>query len=161
MRLTSFTDYSLRVLIYLAMQPERRATVDEIASTFGIKRNHLTKVVHGLGRHGWIRTVRGKGGGMALARLPHEIVVGTVVRQTEGSDLPAECFAPAHNTCGIARICRLRGVLAQATDAFYAVLDDCTLDQLVANGAALARVLRIEPRPPAHARASPGRPPTS
>jgi Rrf2 family nitric oxide-sensitive transcriptional repressor len=145
MRLTRFTDYSLRVLIYLAAEPTRRATIGEIAGAFDIKQNHLTKVVHFLGQGGWVHTVRGKGGGLTLAHTPGDIVVGTVVRQAEGADLPAECFDPRHNTCSIARICRLRGVLARATDAFYAVLDDCTLDELVHNGRAIALILGIEP----------------
>lgn len=143
MRLTRFTDYSLRVLIYLAAAPERRATVAEIAASFDIKQNHLTKVVHFLGRQGWIHTVRGKGGGLTLAGAPTAIVVGTVVRRTEGADLPAECFDRVHNACSIAPICHLRAVLGQATDAFYAVLDDCTLADLVHNGPALAQMLGI------------------
>ena len=150
MRLTSFTDYSLRVLIYLAAQPGRRATVEEIAASFDVKRNYLTKVVHFLGRHGWITTVRGKGGGMTLAMAPSEIVVGAVVRQTEGADLPADCFDPAHNICKIARICRLRGVLQRAIESYYGVLDDCTLEELVFNAPALVSVMRREPSEPVH-----------
>src|SRR5262245_13503920 len=92
MRLTSFTDYSLRVLIYLAAQPQRRATIAEIARAFDISENHLTKVVHFLGKHGWLANVRGKGGGLGLARPPQQVCVGMVIRQTEGGDLPAECF---------------------------------------------------------------------
>ena len=149
MRLTSFTDYSLRVLIYLAADPERRATVGEIAAAFDIKPNHLTKVVHFLGRQGWIATVRGKGGGLTLARAPADIVIGRVVRQTEGADLPAECFDPESNTCCISRICRLRGVLRRATLAFYAVLDEATLADLAHNGRALAQALQIDVTPPA------------
>jgi len=147
MKLTHFTDYSLRVLIYLAADPQRRATVAEIARAFDIKQNHLTKVVHFLGRQGFVATVRGKGGGLTLAVAPRDIVVGTVVRQAEGADMPAECFDPAHNTCPIARICRLRSVLRKATHAFYAVLDDCTLADLVHNGRAIAQVLGIDQLP--------------
>ena len=147
MKLTSFTDYSLRVLIFLAAEPGRRATVAEIAAVFDIKQNHLTKVVHFLGRQGFIETLRGKGGGLMLAMAPEDIVIGRVVRQTEGADLPAECFDPANNTCCISRICRLRGVLKRATQAFYAVLDDCTLADLVHNGRALAQLLHFD-RPP-------------
>ena len=151
MRLTSFTDYSLRVLIYLAAQPERRATIAEIAGAFEISQSHLTKVVHFLGQAGLLATVRGKGGGMGLARAPAEIVVGDVVRLTEGAAMPAECFDRTSNTCSIARICRLHGVLQEAADAFHAVLDRYTLADLVHNRAALSRMLFIVRAPAAAA----------
>jgi len=141
MRLTSFTDYSLRVLIYLAAQPGRRATIAEIAGAFSVKENHLTKVVHFLGQVGLLANVRGKGGGLGLALDPTAIVVGEVVRQTEGADLPAECFSAEGGDCCITRICRLRGVLAEALQAFYLVLDSYTLADLVDNRQALAKVL--------------------
>ncbi|HET7793952.1 MAG TPA: Rrf2 family transcriptional regulator [Rhizobacter sp.] len=145
MKLTSFTDYSLRVLIYLAAQPQRRATIAEIATSFDVSVNHLTKVVHFLGKQGWLANVRGKGGGLGLALAPENIVVGKVVRATEGAAMPAECFGDTPDHCSIARICRLRGVLRQAVDAFYDVLDDYTLDDLVQNRSSLARVLHIAP----------------
>ena len=143
MKLTSFSDYSLRVMIYLAAQPERRATIAEVSQAFGVSENHLTKVVHFLGKHGWLANVRGKGGGMGLALPPHEVRIGALLRATEGGDLPAECFGADPDQCCIARICRLRGVLAEATDAFYAVLDRYTLADLAHNQAALARRLGI------------------
>jgi Rrf2 family nitric oxide-sensitive transcriptional repressor len=145
MKLTTFTDYSLRMLIYLAAQPGRRATIAEIAEAYQISENHLIKVAHFLGQTGWLDNLRGKGGGLALARPPHEIVVGAVVRQTEGGDLPAECFGEESDLCAIARICKLRGVLGQAVDAFYAVLDRCTLADLVHNRAAIGRLLFAGP----------------
>lgn len=141
MRLTAFTDYSLRVLIFLAATPGRRATIAEIATAFDISENHLTKVVHFLGRHGWLENVRGKGGGMQLGKPAEAIGVGRVVRDTEGEAVPAECFLPEGNKCVITRGCRLRGVLGEAVDAFYAVLDRYTLADLVRNGAALQRTL--------------------
>src|SRR5689334_5205885 len=132
MKLTAFTDYSLRVLIFLAAEPGRRATIAEIAGAFDVKENHLTKVVHFLGRIGVLSTVRGKGGGLSLAQPAQSIVIGAVVRQTEGAALPAECFSAEHaDDCSIARICRLRGVLHEAVQAFYAVLDRYTLEDLV------------------------------
>lgn len=147
MRLTAFTDYGLRVLMYLAAAPERRATIGEIARAFGISENHLMKVVHALGKAGLLANVRGRGGGLALARPPHMINVGAVVRSTEGEAMPAECFDRESNTCDIVRVCRLRGVLAEAVDAFYAALDRHTLaDLLVQNRAALTRILRIGAR---------------
>ncbi|MEK8050135.1 Rrf2 family transcriptional regulator [Ideonella sp. DXS22W] len=142
MRLTSFTDYSLRVLIYLAAQPERRATIAEIATAYGISENHLTKVVHFLGKQGWVATVRGKGGGMGLALPPQDIGIGAVVRAAEGGDLPAECFDRAHNTCTIVKVCRLQRVLREATQAFHAVLDGVTLADLVTQPKALTALLQ-------------------
>ena len=141
MKLTAFTDYSLRVLIYLAAQPERRATIAEIAAAFAVSENHLTKVVHFLGKQGWLANVRGKGGGLGLALAPQRIVIGDVVRATEGKALPAECFGDEPERCSIERICRLRGVLKEAVQAFQAVLDRYTLADLVHNQATLSRVL--------------------
>lgn len=114
MKLTAFTDYSLRVLIYLAAEPDRRATIAEISEAFDIKANHLTKVVHHLGKSGWVETVRGKGGGLTLAMKAEDIVVGKVVRDTEGIVEPAECFAAKPSCCSIVKICHLKGVLAEA-----------------------------------------------
>jgi Rrf2 family nitric oxide-sensitive transcriptional repressor len=154
MKLTSFTDYSLRVLIYLATQPERRATIAEVARAFAISESHLTKVVHFLGKEGWLANTRGKGGGLGLGRAPSAISLGTVVRQCEGGDLPAECFDPEHSDCTISRLCKLRVALRRAVDAFYAELDRYTLEDLVQNRAALAKVLLIkEPIPRADPRA--------
>ena len=141
-KLTSFTDYSLRVLIYVAAQPEHRATIAEIAAAYDIKENHLTKVVHFLGKEGWLATVRGKGGGLGLARAPESIGIGAVVRRTEGADMPAECFDRESNTCRIVRACRLRGILREATEAFHAVLDRYTLADLVRNRLVLAALLQ-------------------
>jgi len=143
MKLTAFTDYSLRVLIYLAAQSERRATVAEISTAFDIKANHLTKVVHHLGKCGWVATVRGKGGGLTLALPAESINVGRVVRDTEGAATPAECFATEDSRCVIVRSCRLKGVLAEAVNAFYGVLDRYTLADITRNRAALAQVLHF------------------
>ena len=143
MKLSTFTDYSLRVLIYLAAQPGRRATIAEIAASFQVSPHHLTKVVHFLARQGWLATVRGKGGGLGLAQAPQALKVGQVVRATEGAALPAECFGDAADSCCIERICRLRGVLGEAVEAFNAVLDSYTIADLVHNRAKLARVLFI------------------
>lgn len=144
MRLTSFTDYSLRVLMYLAADPDRRATIGEIAQAFDISENHLMKVVHALGKAGLLANVRGRGGGVELARAPETISIGAVVRETEGDAIPAECFDRETNTCGIVRACRLRGVLDEAVAAFHAVLDRYTLADLSQNRRAIARILRID-----------------
>ncbi len=151
MKLTAFTDYSLRVLIYLAARPDRRATINEIATAFDVSEHHLTKVVHFLGKHGWLATVRGKGGGVGLALAPEAIGVGDVVRATEGKALPAECFGEAGGHCAIAGICHLQGVLREAVDAFYGVLDGCTLADLALNREQLTQVLFVRHPAPAPA----------
>lgn len=143
MKLTAFTDYSLRVLMYLAAAPTQRATIAEIAAAFDISENHLVKVVHFLGKSGWIQTLRGKGGGIQLALRPDMINVGRVVRDTEGAALPAECFLPEGNQCVITPACRLKNVLADAVKAFYLVLDQYTLADISKNRQALAKVLMI------------------
>lgn len=153
MKLTAFTDYSLRTLMYLAAQPDRRFTIAQIAADFDISENHLTKVVHFLGQCGWLTTVRGKGGGLSLAMDAIAIGVGDVVRQTEGAALPAECFGEETSRCPIAPVCRLRNVLGEAVEAFYAVLDRHTLADIARNHQALAGILFVD----AAKRASPSR----
>ena len=143
MKLTVFTDYNLRVLIYLATSPERRATISEICAAFDINENHLTKVVHHLGKCGWIETTRGKGGGVLLARPARKISVGQVVRDAEGEAMPAECFAAEESSCAIVSCCRLKGVLGEAVKAFYAVLDRCTLADITRNPQELTSILQF------------------
>lgn len=145
MRLTTFTDYSLRVLMFLAAQPGGRATIAQIARAFGISKNHLMKVVHFLGQEGFLANVRGKGGGLGLARPPEKISLGSVVRLTEQS-VPAECFEAGSSRCCIAPACELRGVLDEAVNAFYEVLDRRSLAEVVRNRHALAKLLLLEPR---------------
>jgi Rrf2 family nitric oxide-sensitive transcriptional repressor len=148
MKLTSFTDYSLRVLIYLAARPAQRSTIAEIAEAFDVKENHLTKVVHFLGKAGLLANVRGKGGGLGLALAPQGVTLGQVVRQTEGAATPAECFGEeaASGRCCIEPVCRLRPVLNEAVEAFYAVLDNYTLADMVRNQQSLARILFVDRR---------------
>jgi Rrf2 family nitric oxide-sensitive transcriptional repressor len=141
MRLTTFTDYSLRVLMYLGTDPAGRATVGDIARSYGISEHHLTKVVQSLVRLGHVRTVRGKGGGLGLARAPQDINVGALVRATESGAGLVECFDAATPGCRIAPACVLRHALARALDAFYAVLDDYTLADLLAGKRRLAPLL--------------------
>jgi Rrf2 family nitric oxide-sensitive transcriptional repressor len=132
------------VLIYLASQPGQRATIAEIATAFEVSEHHLTKVVHFLGKTGWLANVRGKGGGLALGELPERIGVGEVVRQTEGQAVVAECFGEDGGKCCIAPVCHLRGVLGEAVKAFYAVLDRYTLADLVGNRKQLATILFVD-----------------
>jgi Rrf2 family transcriptional regulator, nitric oxide-sensitive transcriptional repressor len=130
MRLTRYTDYSLRVLIYLGLQTERLSSIREIADLYGISESHLMKVVQALGQSGYVATLRGRGGGLRLAKSPHEINLGDVVRNTEYDVALVECFAE-DGACRIAGPCRLRHVLKDALNAFFAVLDRYTLDDLL------------------------------
>lgn len=141
MRLTTFTDYSLRVLMYLAAHPGRRARIAELAQAFGMAENHVVKVVHFLGRAGWLVNVRGHGGGTELACDPVRIGIGAVVRATEGAPVLAACFADSRGDCAIAPACRLRGVLDEALTAFYAALDRYSHADLVTHRQQLARML--------------------
>lgn len=132
MQLTRYSDFSLRVLIYLAVRPGRPATIEAISRAYGISKAHLMKVVHELGRAGFLDTARGRGGGLRLARAPDEITVGDVIRHTEGKMDLVECFEPATSGCRIESACNLRGALEEALDAFLATLDGYTLADLVA-----------------------------
>ncbi len=133
MRLTNFTDYALRVLIYLGVHrgDDQLRTISDIAAAYGISENHLTKVVHHLAKLGYIETVRGKGGGLRLARAPEGINVGDVVRGTEADIATVECLAEGNRNCPIAPACALQSVLECARTAFFSVLDRHTLADLV------------------------------
>ncbi len=145
MQLTLYTDYSLRVLIYLGIRPGRQATITEIAESYGISRNHLVKVVHNLSSLGYIKTLRGRGGGMVLAMDPERINVGDVVRKTEPNFDLVECFDKENNTCPIAPCCALIRGLKVARKAFLEVLDGFTLADAVANRHELAGYLGVDP----------------
>ncbi|MBI3772600.1 MAG: Rrf2 family transcriptional regulator [Gammaproteobacteria bacterium] len=144
MQLTLYTDYSLRVLIYLGIRPGMQATITEIAQHYKISRNHLVKVVHNLGSLEYIRTVRGRGGGLVLAREAKEINIGAVVRKTEPNFDLVECFDLDHNTCPIAPACKLIRPLKLARDAFLHELDKYTLGDVVGNRRELAVHLKIK-----------------
>ena len=143
MRLTLFTDYTLRALIYLAVQPDRLVTIGDIAEAYGISTNHLMKVVHQLATAGDVVTVRGQHGGLRLGRAAQDINLGTVVRRTEPEFAIVPCFG-SEQDCAIRPECVLAGVLDDALRAFLAVLDRRTLADLVAPRAALAQLLRLE-----------------
>jgi Rrf2 family nitric oxide-sensitive transcriptional repressor len=149
MRLTTFSDYSLRVLMYVGLQDDRLATIAEMAKAYGISANHLMKVVHFLAQQGYLETVRGKGGGMRLARDPAEINLGELVRRTEVNDALVECFSPQASHCRLAPACRLKGILHQAQEAFYATLGGYTLADLLISPVDLSRALTLTaaPRP--------------
>jgi Rrf2 family nitric oxide-sensitive transcriptional repressor len=141
MRLTSYSNYSMRVLMVAAARHPQLTTIQEVAEGFGISRAHLVKCVHQLGARGLLTTVRGHKGGFRLARPAAEIGVGDVIRGTEdGFDL-VECFDPASNTCPLAGACRLRGVLERARAAFLAELDAVTLADIVGSGDVLLALI--------------------
>ncbi|WP_416897114.1 MAG: RrF2 family transcriptional regulator [Minwuia sp.] len=131
MRLTMYTDYALRMLIQLGLQPDNRlVTIGEIATSFGISKNHLTKVAQQLSVGGYVEAVRGNGGGLRLAMSPAEINVGDVVRMTEKDFSLVGCFEEG-GRCQIDSACMLRPALATALSAFFAALDKFTLQDLL------------------------------
>ena len=140
MRLTAYTDYSLRTLMYLATNDRARATIADIAAANDISLNHLTKVVHQLGVHGDVETVRGRHGGLRLGRPAAEINIGAVVRRTEPDMQLVPCFG---GTCVISPECVLQHALEAALQAFLAVLDGYTLADLAAPGQRLAALFGI------------------
>lgn len=144
MRLTLHTDYALRVLIQVGLHAGRLTTIDDIATSFGISRHHLTKVVHDLGQSGYLDTVRGRRGGLRLKGEPDEINLGQVVRDTEDNLSIVGCLE-RRGYCQIERACVLRGALHEATEAFLAVLDTYTLADLIKPHKSLASLLQLDP----------------
>lgn len=152
MRLTLHTDYSLRLLMLLAIEPDTRHTIEEVARRYDISRNHMMKVAQTLTQGGFVLSVRGRGGGLELARAPEAINLGAVVRACEDSFALVECFDRERNTCVVASACGLRGPLEEALAAFFSVLDSYSLADLVARPGTLKgmrRLLSIESTHPA------------
>jgi Rrf2 family nitric oxide-sensitive transcriptional repressor len=131
MRLTDHTDYALRVLMYLGANGGRLATTGEVAALHGISHNHLTKVVNQLGRAGFVETVRGRAGGIRLARGPGDILLGDVVRSTEPDFHVVACLDGAAPACPLAPMCVLKGALCRATECFLQALDGIPLSALL------------------------------
>ncbi len=145
MKLTAYSNYALRSLQLAALRAPERIKVDDVVRAHGLARPHIVKVVHQLGRAGFLETLRGRGGGFRLARPAEAIVIGDVVRLTEGPLDLVECFNPEQNTCPLIGICKLSRALQKATKAFMAVLDDLTLADIAANkGELLARIAPME-----------------
>lgn len=138
MRLTSFTDYTLRVLMYLALNTDRLATIQEIAQAYAISESHLTKVVHHLAKSEDIESVRGKGGGIRLARPAGEIRIGEVIRRAEGDSPIVECMQ-ADGNCRITPACKLAKILNDAFSALFDHLDEYSLADLTQQPQALVR----------------------
>jgi len=143
MRLTRFTDYSLRVLIYAGINAPELSTISEIAEKFAVDHNHLSKIVHALGRAGYLDTSRGRNGGLRLAHHPSGINIGSVVRLTEQDFYLVECFVPCGDKCRIEPSCVLGEALEEAMGQFFKVLDRYTLADLIAPRAELSELLDL------------------
>jgi Rrf2 family nitric oxide-sensitive transcriptional repressor len=155
LNLTLHSDYSLRILLYLAEHRDRAVSTREISEAYGISRNHLVRVVQTLQSHSFVKAATGRGGGITLARDPADINIGAVVRKTEPNFKIVECFDVRANTCLILPVCSLRGVLMKALESFFAVLDGYTLadlarmkgDQRLADFLPIDRIVSAAGRP--------------
>ena len=143
MQLSAYSDYAFRVLMQAALRSPKRVPVDEVAKTFGISRHHLVKVVHDLGRNRYLQTQRGIGGGFTLGRAPETIRLGDIVRLGEEAETVIDCMDRPNHPCRIFPACRLKGVLDEAAAAFFAVLDDYTLADLLKQPSKMRAVLEI------------------
>ena len=143
MRLTLHTDYALRLLMLLALEPDDMHTTEEVSRRYDISRNHLNKVAQTLAQNGFIESQRGRGGGMRLAKTAPEINLGRVVRATEDNFHIVECFCRETNTCLVASVCGLRDPLEEALVSFLAVLDRYSLADLIKNPGASRRMRRL------------------
>tara|TARA_B100001939_G_scaffold336008_1_gene338676 strand:- start:64966 stop:65574 length:609 start_codon:yes stop_codon:yes gene_type:complete len=143
MQLTTFSDYSLRILIHASLKAPELSTVGEVSHQFGISRNHVMRVVQFLGQQGFLQNLRGKSGGFTLSRSPKEISLGEVVRSTEQNLTIVPCFAgeDTKERCQIEPSCRLRGILQEALSAFLLVLDGYTLKDLLQESRGLRQLL--------------------
>lgn len=144
MRLTDWTDYTLRVLMYCGVHATARlVTIAEMADNYGVSRHHLTKIVNELSRQGLLETVRGRSGGLRLAKPAAQIRLGAVVRAAEPDFRLVECFDPATDTCPLTPVCRLKRVLHHALDAYLAELDRTTLADLLPPARSMNRAMGL------------------
>lgn len=146
MRMTQHTDYALRMLIYLASHPDRACTVSDVADAYRLSRNHLLKVALRLRRMGAITTTRGRSGGIRLARAPHEINLGELVRGTEEDFSLVECMQDQGGACLISPVCRAKGIFHEALQAYMAVLDRYTLADAVHDSRGMQQLLGLDIR---------------
>jgi len=149
MHLTLHTDYALRLLMLLALEPGELHTIEEVARRYGISRNHLTKITQTLVQAGFIESLRGRGGGLRLGRPAEAINLGAVVRATEDGFELVECFDRERSLCVVAPACGLRGPLEEALEAFLGVLDRYWLHDLVKNPGTFRRMRRLLTAAPA------------
>ncbi|MCW8881713.1 MAG: Rrf2 family transcriptional regulator [Sedimenticola sp.] len=141
MRLTTFSDYTIRVLIYIGLRPGEMATIGELAEAYAISKNHLMKVVYHLGQQGYVETVRGKGGGFYIALDPQDINIGELIRSTEQGTVMTACFTEGSCACRIETACQMKDMLEESIAAFYQVLDRYTLADLLKSKTRLSKLL--------------------
>ena len=139
MRLTLYTDYSLRMLMYLGLNPDLTPTIQQIADSFDISQNHLMKVAHELGQMGYVETVRGRNGGLRLAKPAKEIKLGDVINDCENDFALVECFDNERNQCVLTPACRLKHVLRESLDSFFQSLNQYSVADLLLEKKALMR----------------------
>jgi Rrf2 family transcriptional regulator, nitric oxide-sensitive transcriptional repressor len=143
MKLTQFSDYSLRILMFASLRGDAQFSVTEAAEAYGLSKHHAAKAVNFLAQRGYLRAQRGRGGGIRLGQKPDEICIGQLVRQTESGSALVECFDPLSNTCPLIHACVLKQALGQAWTAFFKTLDRYTLADLVHKPGPLRRALEI------------------
>jgi Rrf2 family nitric oxide-sensitive transcriptional repressor len=144
MKLTLFSDYSLRILMFAALRGETQFSVDEVAQAYGFSRHHAAKAVNHLAQQGYLQAQRGRGGGIRLGRKAEDIRIGKLVRETESGPPLIECFDPATNSCPLIQACVLKRALAEAWNAFFKVLDEFTLADLVRKPSSLRHALQLD-----------------
>ncbi|MGE0885383.1 MAG: Rrf2 family transcriptional regulator [Blastocatellales bacterium] len=144
MKLTLYTDYSLRVLMYLALDPDNTSTIQEIADHYNVSKNHLMKVAYELGQSGYVETVRGRNGGLRLAKPAAEINLGELVRECEEDFTLVECFDAGNNQCVLTPACKLKHVLKEALENYFHSLNQYSLADLLQHRKSMARLLAID-----------------
>lgn len=145
MKLTDYTDYTLRTLIYLGLHRNELVTIQQIADGYNISKNHLMKIIHRLSLDGTVETVRGRSGGVALKMRPEDINIGKVVRTAEQEFSLVECFDRVNNHCVLSPACQLQGLFRQGLEAFFAVLDQQTLADVIRNAEQIRPCVKLPP----------------